>query len=257
MRLSPESPCVTPRGMKKYLFGAFFGVVLISGIGFVTYLGVQPRPVQKIKPSTFANTTVVVNSILISLRPELMQYSVVLWGLDAENADQRQVLRDFLNQVQDPAEAFSVIVIDRHLEDLAPEIKTWPGDRIDAKEEVDRLAASLQMFQEKKARTLVILPTGFAAALLEESPARKLRDRGIMTANLLFASFPRNREQEDRMEIPCNVGGHDNTGTSVLGCQIVSTARLFYRKHFQSGEMVGLLNQISRNDFLFLLTREP
>lgn len=240
--------------MKKYFYGAFFGLVLIAGLGFVIYWGLQPQPVQKIKPSQFETTTVVANSILLRLQQELQESPIVLWGLDGENADQRQVLRDFLNE---PSFPFQVVVIDQGLEARTPEIQKWAGERIDTKIEIERLAQSLEIFRQSHARALVVMPTAYAAALLVGSPANVLRERGVPTLNLIFSTFPRNREQEPAMPIPCNVGGNDLTGTSLLGCQIIGAARTMYRKRYTSGARVGLMNQISRNDYLFLMTTEP
>jgi len=240
--------------MKKYVYGAFFGLVLVTGIGFVVYWGLQPRPIQKIKPSQFETQTVVINSILLRLQQELQASPIVLWGMDAANEDQRKVLQEFQHQSTLP---FQVVVIDRSLENQSPEVRGWTGERIDTKNEVERLAQSLNVFRQSGARTLVVMPIEYAAAMLAGSPANQLRERGIPTVNLLLSAFPRNREQESKMPVPCNTGDSDLTGTAPLGCQILGSARTMYRKHFEKGARVGLMNQISRNDFLFLMTFEP
>ena len=248
---------VTALGMKKYWGLGALGLIALVGLVSVIYWGVQPRPLPKIKLSLFQTTNVVANSILISLRPELQEHSLVIWGIEPGQADLTRVLLDFVNLNQEPTTAFQGYVVDQELENMIPELRTIPGDRIETLKEPDRLLAAFQQLEKNHTRALFIMPAAYAATFLPGSPGQKLREQGFPFVTILMHSFPRRREDEKKLSTPCDVADHDMSGTGGLGCEILSLARLNYRKHFKSNDLIGLMSQVSQNDFLFLLAREP
>ena len=242
--------------MKKYFAYTALALVLIIGTVLVIYVGVQPRAIPKIKLSGFQTTKVVANSVLLSLGHDISAHSLVLWGLEPGKPDLVQTLQDFIALNQDPKTAYQVFLVDQDLEILIPELKAIPGERFDLKTDFDRLQRGLQQFASAKTRVMVILAPPFAAAYLAGSAAANLKAQGVDFISLLFVGFPRTRDAEKNLSIPCDVADHDMTGTGKLGCEIVTTARMNYRKTFHPGDLVGVMNQVSQNDFLFMLTRE-
>ena len=248
---------VTQLNMKKYLGPAALGLVALLGLVSVIYWGVQPRPLPKIKLSLFQTTNVAANSILISLRPELQEHSLFILGIEPGQADLTRVLLDFVNLNQDPSTAFQGYVVDQELEQMIPELKTIPGDRFETLKEKERLVAAFQQLSKSQTRALFIMPAAYAATFLSGSPGQQLREQGFSFSTILLHSFPRRREDEKKLSTPCDVASHDMSGTGGLGCEILSIARLNYRKHFKTDDLIGLMSQVSQNDFLFLLAREP
>jgi hypothetical protein len=243
--------------MKKYLAYTALGIVLVVGMVYVAYLGIQPRPIPLIKLSTFQNTVVASNSVLLRLRQNLQDNRILFWGIEPGKPHLTRVLKDFMAMNQDPSTAYPQVIVDAELDRLDSDIKALPGERFEGKDDLPRLEEALRQAEQKQTRVLVILPAPYAATFLSGSWGDQLTAHGIRLISILSVNFPRTREQEKEMSIPCDVADHDLSGTGKLGCQIAQTARLSYRKKFATGELVGLMNQISRNDYLFLMAKEP
>jgi hypothetical protein len=243
--------------MRKYISYGILGLIIVGGLYYASLLGMQPRAVNKIKLQSFENPAAIANSIILSLQPQMKAVPILVWGLEISHPEMTETLEQFLAQNQDPATKYDVVFIDTNVEGLVPELAKIQGERLNTQEETSRLIQGLKAAQAQNFRVMVIAPVTFAAAYLEHSVARKIKDAGLPLATLLLTTLPRSRDQESQTRIPCNVNVRDNDGSGKLGCDIVQTARLNYRKKFQSGQFVGLMNQMSEEDFLFLLAQEP
>lgn len=234
------------------------GVVFIIGLASVLFYGIQPRAIPKIKLSHFESSTVAADSIVFRLRQELSESKILFLGLEPDRKDLFEVYQNINRILQaDSALRFDVTLIESHLDTRLTELNQVQGERFDAEKDFSRLLAGLQSAQEKNLRVLVLLSPVHAAAMLKGSSAALLKEQKIQVMSLLLMWFPRARELESQMTVPCRVADHDLEGSGILGCEIAQTARLNYRKKFQSGQKVGLLNQISSSDFLFLFAEEP
>lgn len=233
------------------------GAVLTGGLVWVTSLTIRPRQVNKIKISRFENPAVVANSALLSLERELQGHSLLLLGVGIGQPDIPSIVLKWIEVNRDSSSAFPVVIVDEEVDRLFPELRSVGGERLGVRQDLARLAAGLQRYQQSGIRVMVLMPAPFAVPSLENSPAFHLKEAGFKPLSLLFVGFPRRRTDESEVAIPCDVGPRDQTGTGKLGCDILTTARLQYRKFFSPGDLVGLLNQTGPSDFLFLLAREP
>lgn len=244
--------------IKKYAGYFLLLVIVVAGLGLVIWTGFEPRVIQKIKISQFENPTVAANSLLLRMNQELKSVPVLMWGFPhSQNQDIVPILLEFIRLSPGVNQGFDKVVVDSNLDVVVPELAQVSGDRLDTKIEIDRLAGLLTEAQKAGHRVLVVLPTVFSATSLVGSPAHILSQNQIPLISFVVSSFPRSRESENLSSIPCNVNVRDTEGTGALGCQMLSVARMGYRKRFDSGAIVGSLSQISKLDYLFLLTREP
>lgn len=243
---------------KKYAGYFLLLVIVVAGLGLVIWTGFEPRVIQKIKISQFENPTVVGNSLLLRMNQELKSAPVLLWGFPhTQNQDIVPVLLETIRLSQGVDLGFDKVIVDSNLAAVVPELTQISGDRLDTKIEIDRLAGLLTEAEKAGHRVLVVLPTVFAATSLVGSPAHILSQNQISLISFVVSSFPRSREDENTASIPCNVNVRDTEGTGSLGCKVLSVARMGYRKHFAPDAIVGSLSQISKLDYLLLLTREP
>ena len=104
----------------------------------------------------------------------------------------------------------------------------------------------------------MLVPQSEASHKIPQSLVSELQksvgEQPIMS--LIFSNFPRRREDESNLEIPCNTGPKDSEQTGSLGCLILQSSRVLYRKHLKAGTWVGLLNQVGGSDYVFLITPE-
>jgi hypothetical protein len=243
--------------MRKYISYGILGLIIVGGLYYTSLLGMQPRAVNKIKLQSFENPAAIASSIILSLQLQMKAAPHLVWGLEISHPEMTETLEQFLAQNQDPSTKYDVVFVDTNIQGMVPELVKIQGERLNTQEESSRLIQGLKAAQAQNLRVLVITPVTFAASYLQHSVARKIKEAGLPLATLLLTSLPRSREQESQTRIPCNVNVRDNDGTGKLGCDIVQTARLQYRQKFQAGQLVGMMNQISEEDSLFLLAHEP
>jgi|GEM_PF-4245373 len=257
----------------KYVIG-FFVALMLSGMGSVLYFGVQAKTIPKILLSKFDSPHVVANSLYLSLSQDLFESRVVFWGADPDDSYYRDILQQFLQMNSSLQLKFDAVVVDRSFGGLAipPSMNV---QQFSLKEEQERFLQGL--VQMPKAadglplRLLVIVPTLEASQklpgslisiakqrLLAQAPDVKVSARVREPLDIVFAHFPRSREEEDsyRLQIPCHTGEEDRGGIAPLGCLILQKSRAVYRKKFPVGEWVGMLEQVGGNDYLFLLTQQ-
>lgn len=239
----------------KFASKAFWVVIAGSALAFIawfSFISVQPRAIPKIKLSPFETPRVAANSIWLRLQEELKSKSTWIWGLNPHDQFQRQVLLSFLTEPPGNAPTFNEIWVDQEL-GLELEQKT----RTITFKDNDQIGAEISAASEQKKRVLVVTVTPYAATFLKEGPAWKLLQQKLSFYSLLFSDFPRRRVDEAKMAFPCLLPHADKTGAGDLGCQIQQRARLLYRKSQTSGARVGVMDQISGHDFLFLVAIEP
>ncbi len=243
--------------MKNYLGQLAFGLVFIAGLALVVHVGLQPSATNQIPIRVFSSTEGAADALLSELNPELQHHSLLIVGLQPGKPELIQLFFDLLKQNAGTKTEFKVLLIDQELERIIPELSSLAAERINIQDHTDELLTGLRQLQEQQVRTLIVVPVPFAALLVPNSLAGGLIERGFDLQTLIFADFPRRRENEKNLFVPCEVASHDISGSGKLGCEILMTSRLFYRQRMKSNELVGVLNQLSSKDQLFLFTREP
>lgn len=262
----------------RILFWTLVIVTFSSLIGWFALNQAQPRNIRKIGLSAFASPAIATNAVAMRLREEFRKTPIWLWGINPQDPFHAQVVASFFAVKDDWAVPFDELWLDEEIEALmnqefkriAEQESTGllSSDRklpnlpmqstIQFKQKIEDLAASLQEKQDAGKRVLVLTVTPYAATFLEQGPAWALaRNLSLQFQTLVFADLPRRRELEAKMTFPCVLSHSDRTGIGDLGCRIVQRARLLYRKKMSPGSRVGVLDQYSKFDFLFLTGLEP
>lgn len=237
---------------KKLLF--FYALIVILGVVAVVQFGMGPRTIEKIKFSEFENSQVVVNSLLLSLRQDLRENPILILGIDSQDPFQQEVLMKFLEMNQEPGTKYDGVLLDSSLQ--VPE--GLVAESFSVLREFDRFYAGIQTVLDRKLRLMVLLPNNQSSAILPESISQKLKQKlkKSPATMITFSNFPRSREEEPTLSIPCNTGEADAGQTRKLGCQILQKARSLYRKKMKSGALIGFMNQAGPADYVFALTDE-
>lgn len=241
-------------GMGKRIYWVLIALVTVCGMSTLVYFAIQPRPVQKIKISQFETPTVLANSVLLRLREEIMHSRLLLLGVDTNSMDESlQIWKLFLDHNVDPQMRYDIVVMDQFLNDIGG-IKDI--QKIDTKDEIDRLIQGIQPLLEQGKRVVLIVPTIYAVQMIPGNVANKLKLKFPDMMSISMTDFPRSRAQEKQASHPCIVSGVDVSGVGPFGCLVMQTARGNYLKKFKPGDKIGLVNQIGLNDYLVLYTTE-
>lgn len=235
----------------KYLYGISAAVVLIAGIGFSVYFGIQPKSIPKITYSHFQTPAKLSDAILLRLNQELKGAPLVMLGVMPGRKLDLEVWKAFLEQSQYPELKYQALVIDPELP-FAKEL--FPSAvRMDLKTELSRFIEGAKNAREQGLRMAIIVPSIYASQRLQENPADLVRQRtDLAPMSFSMMGFPRSPEQEADMSIKCAMGSNDRDGIGALGCMTEHKARLVYRKKSKPGFYEGLMDQVGERDYLVL-----
>lgn len=239
--------------MGKRIYWVLFGLIMLSGLVTMIYFGIQPRPVPKIRISHFENHTVLANSILLRLREEIRQSPLIFLGVEPERPEHLQIWKELLRLNQEPGSRYDVLVIEQFLGVLDfPE-----ASQVATKENFEVFFEGTEKALKEGKRVAVIVPTIYASQAVHGNLANSYKIQSkSQPMSLSLTDFPRSRAAEKDMLHPCIVEGVDISGVGPLGCLIVQTARANYRKRFEPGQAIGIVQLVGLKDYLLLYTHE-
>jgi hypothetical protein len=234
----------------KYLYIAFVSLITIAALVWVIQLGIQGKPIVKIKLSEFKSSNEVAESTLMRLRQELKDHSIVFFGLDPEEPEHFLIWAHLVKQAQEPGWRFDEVYVEKDLSvptNLIPEMK-----RIDVKEKEAEFKSLWASDAYRGKRVAVIVPHIYASQLIQNNPVQRMKvapeDGKILSISLVpLAGTPRDPELE---RLPCAAEGSDYTGKSPLGCAIRNKS-MFWTKPLKAGVRLGVLEQFGLHDYLF------
>jgi hypothetical protein len=232
---------------KKLL--VLYGVLIILGVAAVFFFGMKPRPVEKIKLSQFEDSQVASKAVLLTLMRELKETPILIIGIDPQEKFQHEIVLQLWTAGQ-----YDGMLIDETI----PKSAGFVGEVFNLKNDTDRFFSGIQSVLDKKLRLLVVMPTYESSQMVAASLAFQLKKKYAhpIFSSITFSNFPRSREQEGNLTIPCNTGEQDQAGAADVGCLLLLKARGLYRKKLESGKWIGFLDQIGTTDFVFALQRE-
>lgn len=240
--------------MEKKIYWVLVGLLTVCGMATVIYFAIQPRPILKIKLSQFETPTVLANSLLLRLREEIKKSPVLFVGIQSEHPEQLEVWKQFFIHNQEIGMKYDLIVADSFL----PGIDLLePQEKMASKELSAELIAGVESARAAGKRVAIVVPTLYSVQLIHGNLANMYKQStGSVPMSLSISEFPRSRDQEKTTSFPCSVSGVDQTGFGPFGCMLIQTARANYRKRYETGKYVGLVEQIGLKDYLVLYALE-
>lgn len=235
----------------KYLYGILAAVVLLCGIGFSVYFGIQPKSIPKITYSHFSEPAKMSDAIILRLNQEIKGAPLLMLGVTPGRKMDLEVWKAFLEQSQIPELQYQALIVDPELP-FASEM--FPSAvKLDIKADVARFIEGAKKAREQGLRMAVIVPSIYASQRLQGNPADRIRKESDLTPmSFSIMGFPRSTEQEAAMPIKCVMGSNDRDGIGAMGCMAEQKARLVYRKKSKPGFYEGMMDQVGERDYLVL-----
>ncbi|MGZ5279455.1 MAG: hypothetical protein ACXWC9_05910 [Pseudobdellovibrionaceae bacterium] len=239
--------------MGKRIYWVLVILIALVGVATMVHYGSQPRPTSKIKLSKFENHTMLANSLLSNLREEIKNSPVMFLGLDPDIPEHYEIWKEFLKQNHESGMAYDLVVVELELTtDLFPD-----AQRVETKNDFSAFMQGIEAALGQGRRVAVILPLTYSVQMIEQNMAHIYNTKvQVPATSISITGFPRNREQEKDMVRRCMVEGVDETGLGPFGCLVAQTARANYRKRFEPGNALGLVNMVGPRDYLVFYTRE-
>jgi len=240
--------------MKHKWMLIFLGALMLSGLFFVFYFGIQPRPVKKIKMSRFDTPNVLAGAVFLRLNEELKAASILILGVEATHREAIQFLDQFTAYPSDEKLTYTRILWDQRLGD--PWI-SQPVEAFSLPENSAQIMSVLKQDLQEGRRTLVITEPWQSSQVIQQSGANQIKAQiNESVTSLTVLNFPRNPAEEKDYPIKCDVGTADTTGLGPLGCLVRLKAKMNYRKKYPPGSLVGTVDLVGLTDYLILLTTE-
>jgi hypothetical protein len=232
-----------------------FGVLMLAGVIAVLSFGVNPRPVPKIKLSSFDSPAVMANALLLRLRLEIKTNPLVVIGIETDNLDHVAVVQQLIANA-DPETQFNEVITEA---EMGLETQFLTAQRAFLKDGYNAVAEYLRVKTTEGKRILIVTPTIYASQHVWGSFAHRLKNQSQLNPmSLALSTFPIAREAEKSMKIPCVVEGVDTEGPGPLGCLIVQKARssVYNSVGKETGAFIGLTDLIGLNDYLVLFQKK-
>lgn len=236
--------------MMKYIYGFFIGVLTLAALIWVIQLGIEGKPIAKIKLSEFQSPIEVSQAINMRLRQELKDHSIVFLGVDPDEPEHLLIWKEFLRLIQEPGWKFDEVIIDSGLG-----VKdSWAlGEQVfNIKEMEATLKAHWSSPEFNNKRVAIVVPDIYSSQLIKDNPVQRLKvnpNEGRMLS-ISLVPLGKNTNEEAVNRIPCSAEGADYTGQSPLGCAIRKKA-MFWSKPLKEGVRLGILEQHGLHDYLF------
>jgi len=233
---------------KTYWFVAF--LVILGGLIFCIYMGLQPKSIPKIKLSSVDKAALFGEAVFQRLRQEINGSRVILLGIMPEFLEQKEFAKGFVNALR--SEHSDIMVVS----DFRFELKDFLGAEEALNPEVSGsdVANSLQYVFKQNKKALLVVPIVHTSHFIQRNLVNSLRQNspeGDVLA-ISVSDFPLNSKQESQTTILCRNEVADPTGYGSLGCMIAGKARSNYYKKTPEKPYIGLMDQVGLNDFLVL-----
>lgn len=233
----------------KYLYIAFVSLITVLALAWVIHLGIQGKPVAKIKLSEFTSTKDLSESVQMRLRQELKDHGIVFLGVDPDEPEHLVVWKQFLQDLNEPGWKFDEIFIEQGL-GLK---ETWGlGEKvIDIKKEEAALKLLWASEVYKDKRIAVVVPHVYSSQLIKDNPVQRVKasPEDARVLSLTIVPLAQSEKEDEIARVPCAAEGADYTGQSPLGCVIRNKA-MFWRKELKSKTRLGIVEQFGLHDYL-------
>lgn len=238
----------------KLVYGVFLGLLVTVGIAVTLYFGLQPRSVPKIKPSLVSSSERLGEAVAQRLWQEIKDANVIFLGVEPGKIEHLKLWKRFLETL--PSEQkYSQVLIEPGLQDK--NIISFT-EEMDLQTDMERFKEGLKKASENKIRVAVIVPSIYSSQSIPDNPVHRLKqDPRFLPLSLSIAEPTLKREEEVDVTYPCSTGSADSIGLGSWGCLIQTKSRGLYRKKWEPGKYLGLMDQIGEMDYLVLIRATP
>ncbi len=238
----------------KYLKWTLLGILVAVGVATTLYFGLQPRSLPKIKASLLANPERMGEAVAQRLWQEIQGADLIFLGVEPGNADHLKLWKRFL-EVLPANQKYAQVLIEPGLE--GKNLISY-NEEIDLQKEMDRFKVGIKKAKENKIRVAIIVPSIYSSQSIPDNPVHRFKQDSEFSPLSLSIAVPTiSRDEESEVTYPCASGSEDSAGLASWGCLIQTKSRGLYRKKWEPGKYLGLMDQIGEKDYLVLIRKVP
>ena len=240
----------------KVVYTGMILAIVATGLAMILKLGYNPTPELIMKPSKFAKPEEIGVVLYRRFYGPIEQRKAVVFGVRPSPDWHRDIVRGFLQAAAATDKPFEVLISEAQmpaldLSGLPPiEVHTVPMNSPSQAEWHDEWSKAKQSGK----RTLIYTASLFSSGTLKGNPLDRFeKSSGEDFISISTATLALSASDEHQVDPPCLGSERDVTGTSPLGCAILSASRGFYRKKIKADSFVAIMNAPLPNDYLLMV----
>ncbi len=248
-------------------------LVLTAGMLFVIKFGVTPIPPVVMTPSFFDHPEEIGAVVFRRFYAPIRQEKTVVFGTPMAPAFYGKILQGFLEAGAKDGFHFDTVIIEQQM----PEITIPAGMQVvRVASNSDMQAELIDAVTKSEAAgkyALIYLPGVFSTHILKGNPLWRLeKSLGHPLLSITSAPLALANDQEYIVDPSCVGTERDNTGTSDLGCAILTAGRSYYKEMMKANHSdkenakakpnnqkryVAIMNQPTQGEDYLLMVSYP
>lgn len=248
-------------------------LVLTAGMLFVLKFGVTPVPPVVMTPSFFDQPQEIGAVVFRRFYESIREGKTVVFGTPMQPAFHREILQGFLQAAESDGLHFDTVIAEQQMPDIVVPVGT-KLERVATNSDLQaELIDAVTKSEAAGKHALIYMPSVFSTHVLKGNPIWRLeKTLGRPLLSITTAPLSLANDQEYIVDPSCVGAERDNTGTSDLGCAILSAGRPFYKELIKADHdekenakakpnnqrrYVAIMNQPSPGEDYLLMVSSP
>lgn len=235
----------------KYTIYGVWAFVLLSIVGMLVVFGLKPRPIKKVRPSFFYESSQIAPAVYARLRQEMQKVDVVVLGYDPKQGVFKEFAQTLAQAAAEDQVALRTIEVWGHLN---------LGVEAFAKE-IDMVKSFQDLTTEIESDSLVVLivPQEFSTHFMEEGFIQKLRAQlpNKKILGLTLSLVAGQKGQEAQMGYQCE-STKKKPGLGTLHCVSLSESKILAaqaeKKKFPKDTFFTSVSQFGLLDYITFIS---
>jgi hypothetical protein len=242
--------------MKKlYVLGLL--LMMTVGVAAILKLGYKPVPIGIMKPSFFATAEEIGIVVFRRFYSPIIEKKLVFIGVPPQPDWNLEIVHGMLRAASAEKVPFEVVIAEAQMPGL-DFTGLPPVELVTIHTNSDTLAELVDQIQrvtKEGKRTLVYLPSVFSTHLLANNVVNRLEAiTGQNYMTITTTPLALKADQEFLVDPPCVGDERDANGTASLGCVVLQSGRMTYRKKLPQDRFVAMMNSPQREDYLLMIS---
>jgi hypothetical protein len=236
---------------KRYIFV----MILVIGLSVAAVLrfGINPRPVDLMKPSFFKEPREIGAVTYRRLYDPLGRENLIVFGVTPAEPSHRQIIEGFLLTAAAENRPIHVVLKEPQLEALSAPAGTEVIEQ-QFNSEPAALVEQVRSYTSQGKRVLIYTASTLSSHMVPNNPVQRFEALwGKPVFAISTVGIALSAGQETRVDPPCVGSERDGQGTAKLGCAALLKTRALYRKRLDESRFVALMDQRGRSDLLMFV----
>ncbi len=240
----------------KWLYGAVVLSMMAIGIFSIMRFGYEPAPVGVMKPTMFSHPEELGAVTYRRFYSPIESKKLVVVGVPPQPEWHREIVKGMIKAAIAEKTPFNSIIIEEQMppfdvsEFANLQVHKLPTNSKTQAELIDKISE----LKKNGERILVYMPSVYSTHAIEgNAVSRYEKTTGETLFSITTGPLSLGPDQEHLVDPPCVGSARDERGTAKLGCMILQSSRMQYRKNLKAEKWIGFMTSPKPEDFLLMV----